>query len=336
MRSVDVMREIGLSDHDDGVCFGLAATTLISFLLGDEKFKKLQTKHSMIDSGVITDIKREKLSKYLTRVALFQAPYLYRNKFPDPKPFFQDIVSVSESKGGKRLKKAGGLKSVADISGVYSRDDFRDMLLSLSYAARRDPGSAAKRYAMLVANETHTVMVGYDSDNRLWFFHDHGVTASYDHDELRGAIKKLYDRLYCNDRDTLALTLNFYALGSQLDDAKHVIESWFQRSVMSEMHQIDEEKATFINQDGFAWIVFAAENGELDAVRKLLKYSLAAGDEGVRQVEIALWRASISGQLAVIDLIVDTAPSIINASGIHFPLHVAAQRGALSTVEKLL
>ena len=320
--------------ENEGFCYGFACMAAKHFLSEPKKIKNFEEMLGKIKNlkskDVTQDFKdnsKNDIVVFLKSVKRFQDSGQCRNLNPEWKN--QHILTVPDASKNKVLN-GQNLKEVALFSGVYSRNKF------ISYLKSIQELKTTKRCAIILSVDGyHSIMIGFDAKQKRWFIHNHGKSSSFSSDDLNLGVEQISYALgfgIQNKNKSMILTSEVFSMEKQ-----PTFNAWMESENFKETHKITDEKSKLTSCSGGTWLTSAANIGDLESVKNLMKKRFSDINFKDKEGFTALMKASINNHVTTVKELLSYEPDINATDTIGFTaLIFAVKNNNLSVVETLL
>lgn len=293
---IKLMKALGYTSNEEGVCFGIASMALQAALVNDmttlnkrldfiyshttEELVKLineakeeQKKARSLPSRPEADAKRRiilDILPFLEGIEIYHQPYQYNKLFRKP-AHGQNVRKSSKLVKPSILDDKVKIIEPRTFTGVYTEKELKSYFSSLHESFK----GCNLPVTIELSSGNHTMAIVYDPNSGAWSFidanHKPVVTSLTNDNFVNDMTDHIKSGFYFGEFNGYAIFKTaFRTLSTNADELVPYIDNWKSRSEMKSMLNVDEIKSKAKDSWGSSWITVAADNNETDKVKELL------------------------------------------------------------------
>lgn len=272
---IELMKKIGLTPNERGVCLGLAYMAAMAYLIDDEReHQKHMERCSIIqeldldDENILENIptnQRLELQIFLENVQLIQSHSSYKHLIPLKQSHhskYQDIVHLTQSIA---LEEQGNAKELTAFTGVYNYSELYCYLQSFKIIC--DQHKNLPRISLLIGSSLHMIMIAYHAKSQNWYIHNYGNTQRTD--KTLAASSHIAKALYLYNFK--AIITRIYSTDKFHSAATEIIKKWQQTMSFKQLHEVTAWKAASVDDHRTSWIHLACGTPNTKLIKQLIK-----------------------------------------------------------------
>ncbi len=285
---IQFMKKAGFPSDSRGICFGLANTASMAYLLGTEQFNHFLDRMQKIhDLDINDDEAVEQLLHhqdweiipFLNAVEIYQNStlhqYLYESIHSPSKTLRQQRVEhINRILQTPPLEELGGRHQIGAFTGLYTKDSL--VLLLNDFKALCDQQDPPSKQTLMLSTSDHIMMIAYDPLKKQWLLHNHGDSYSAEAIDTASVVEEIIyffvpdEKMPLDSNEHIALFTEFHSTGSQRQDAEKLFDDWQKTEVFRSIHQVSKEKAQIKDIAGISWLSMAVRDSNLALITELI------------------------------------------------------------------